>query len=142
MSVLTEKQVEELANKILGYNGTVLFCIREWNEKQTATQFEPDWSKAPKSAIRASVGLTWVKENGFALGYTLGIYDRPKPVITPHPHAEIIAKYAEVAARRSDPWVEFEWTSEEASYVWRKHTCSPIFKDTNQYRHIGEDSSK
>ena len=36
------------------------------------------------------------------------LQQRPKPKVTPHPHAEIIAKYAEVAARRCDPWVEFE----------------------------------
>ena len=58
----------------------------------------------------------------------------------PHPHAEIIAKYAEVAARRCDPWVEFEWTfGVEGSDVWE--VCGEVdmrFNDSRRYRHIGD----
>jgi hypothetical protein len=141
--------------------------FHEWNEKQPAQHvIAPNWDIAPDWANYWAVDANgiphWfdtepmlnIKLNEFCIqeqshyrflrsmsvveNWTESLQKRPKPVITPHPHAAIIAKYAEVAARSVDPWVEFEWTNEEASYVWRKHTCSPIFKDTNQYRHIGE----
>jgi hypothetical protein len=144
MSLLTNEQMHSLIDLhkkwCCATEVSDSYCdlLRKWNEKQAATQFEPDWSEAPEIAEIALIKLYWVGEGTYCFGQTIAQYDRPKPIITPHPHAEIMMKYAEVAARRVDPWVEFEWTSEEAAYVWRKHTCSPIFKDTNQYRHIGE----
>jgi hypothetical protein len=138
MSLLTKKQIAELAciasNQSTSKDLYEEFC--EWNEKQTA-QFEPDWSKAPDGAVIAVLSLTWVTNGNGAFGYIIAEYKRPTPVITPHPHAEMIAKYAEVAARRVDPWVEFEWGKNDS------HWCSCDkwinFNNDNCYRHIGDD---
>ena len=55
-----------------------------------------------------------------------------------HPHAEIIMKYAEVAARRIDPWVEFEWFDGcIGEWVNCKDTMCFNF---DKYRHIGDNS--
>ena len=138
MSVLTEKQVAELAfiasNQSTSKDLYSEFC--EWNEKQPA-QFKPDWSKAPKYAVGAALNLAWLTENGsWALGYQIAKYDRPAPVITPHPHAAMMLKYAVVAARRSDPWVEFELKSGDDKWV-KIHQFS--FDAPLEYRHIGDD---
>lgn len=140
MALLTEKQLMELANICIKSQDSnqLINSIKTWNEKQEPVYFfEPDWDKSPTDAKKASLELHWIDSNGnkFACD-VVEQFDKP---ITPHPHAKLILKYAEVAARRCDPWVEFEWTSEEASYVWRKHNCSPIFKETNQYRYIGDE---
>jgi hypothetical protein len=60
-------------------------------------------------------------------------WDRPT---TPHPHAEIMAKYAEVAARRVDPWVEFEVKCDRQD--WSKCTSFSCFRADYKYRHIGD----
>jgi hypothetical protein len=108
--------------------------FREWNEKQNA--FSVDWNEAPEDAVQAIVNTFWVDKNGVTFGVYKTYYDRPKPVITPHPHAEMIMKYAEVAQRRVDPWVEFEWGKNDS------HWCSCDrwinFNIDNCYRHIGE----
>jgi hypothetical protein len=66
--------------------------------------------------------------------------ERPKPIITPHPHAEMIMKYAEVAARRIDPWVEFEITFDEDDDCWSKCPDELRFLvNGRRYRHIGDN---
>jgi hypothetical protein len=55
-----------------------------------------------------------------------------------HPHAEIIMKYAEVAARRIDPWVEFEWF-DGCIVEWVKCKDTMCF-NFDKYRHIGDNS--
>lgn len=149
MSLLTEEQIHEVA-AIFAHRrdaniATIFHAIKEWNEKQQpSTQFEPDWSKSPKYVVGAALNLAWLNENGnWTLGYQIAKYDRPEPVITPHPHAEIMAKYAEVAARRVDPWVEFQmrrntipddrWINISGS------TPHPRWEENMEYRHIGDD---
>jgi hypothetical protein len=58
-----------------------------------------------------------------------------KPAIA-HPHAEIMMKYAEVAARRIDPWVEFEWF-DGCINEWVKCKDTMCF-NFDKYRQIGE----
>ncbi len=139
MSLLTEKQIAELA--CIASNQSTSRDLhdefREWNEKQTSTQFvEPDWGNAPDNAVSAVAHLAWVTKIGNWLpGYEMATFERPAPVIKPHPHAEMIMKYAEVAQKRSDPWVEFEWGKNDS------HWCSCDrwinFNTDNCYRHIG-----
>jgi hypothetical protein len=109
------------------------FC--EWNERQTATQFEPDWDKTPSNATRVYLDAVWFNSEMKEIDRTT-ICGFDRPVITPHPHAEMIMKYAEVAQRRVDPWVEFEWGKNDS------HWCSCDrwinFNIDNCYRHIGE----
>ena len=140
MALLNEEQINQLVKMASVTSTTTSYYenLCEWNEKQQPAAFEPDWSKAPKDATRAMLSLTWVfKEQTWALGHTIAIYDKPEPVITPHPHAEIMAKYAEVAARRPDPWVEFEFKCDGQG--WTKSTMLISFYEEFNYRYIGDD---
>jgi hypothetical protein len=113
--------------------------FREWNEKQTGVQVNVNWSKAPECAERVEVNFYWVGEDTWRFCFQIAKYDRPKPVITPHPHAEMMMKYAEVAQRRDEPWVEFEWTyGVTGSEVWVLCDKAIGFAYGVRYRHIGE----
>jgi hypothetical protein len=136
MSLLTEEQIAELigiaSNQSTSKDLYKEFC--EWNEKQTATQFEPDWDKTPSNATRIYLDAVWFNSEMKEIDRTtICCFDRP---VTPHPHAEMIMKYAEVAQRRVDPWVEFEWGKNDS------HWCSCDrwinFNIDNCYRYIGE----
>jgi hypothetical protein len=143
MSLLTNEQIAELIG-IASNQSTSMDLyeeFHEWNKKQTGVQVNVDWGKAPECAERVEVNFYWVGEDTWRFCFQIAKYDRPKPVITPHPHAEMIMKYAEVAQRRDDPWVEFEVRHTYApSNSWFKMdtnrwiSSSPDF----EYRHIGE----
>lgn len=146
MSLLTEEQLEQIrkthaewwnANEETSY----LETLHIWNEKQTSLQVNVDWSRAPNSAIGASIDVTWLNENGFnTLGYHLAKYDRPPKPVTPHPHAELIMKYAEVSQRRDDPWKEFEFRCKKSNVTqWKKGHSGLCFDSDFEYRHIGDD---
>ena len=141
MSLLTQKQLEEIQT----FHDDIGECtfpheecfikeLIEWNKKQTA-QIEIDWSKAPDSTVSAVAHLAWIDEDGYLLpGYEIASFERP---VTPHPHAEMMAKYAEVAARRVDPWVEFE----QYSYCdedWFTLEVPTFFDAHLEYRYIGD----
>jgi hypothetical protein len=69
------------------------------------------------------------------------IFEEFSKPITPHPHAEIIMKYAEVAQRRVDPWVEFEARlTNDHRNTWFKIPDGKFFNLATdfEYRHIGE----
>ena len=140
MALLTEKQIQIITLIALNQSTSkdLYDELCEWNEKQPSTQFEPDWSRAPKSAVGASVSVTWVNETGYnTLGYTLANYDRPASVITPHPHVEMMVKYAEVATRRVDPWMEFE----RYNYLtgsWDRLDDHPSWRPNAIYHYFGE----
>lgn len=140
MALLTEEQIKQLlaitSNQSTSKDLHDELC--EWNKKQTTQQIEPDWSKASDNVISAVVHVTWVTKLGTWVGsYPVATFDRPAPVIIPHPHAEIMAKYAEVAARRVDPWVEFELCYCDEDWIVLE---TPTFFDTHlKYRHIGDD---
>lgn len=141
MSLLTEEQVEDVMAMFDcyasgRYKKSFEYDFGEWNEKQQPAAFEPDWSKAPKSAVMAAINISWLTENGsWTLGYRLATYDRP--TVTPHPHAAMMAKYAEVAARRPDPWVEFEFRVDKRE--WETPTTGISFYLDFEYRHVGGD---
>ena len=140
MSLLTKKQIAELAciasNQSTSKDLYEEFC--EWNKKQTA-QIEIDWSNAPDSAVSAVAHIAWVTKIGnWLIGYEMATFERPAPVITSHPHAEIMMKYAEVAARRVDPWVEFERFS-HCDMEWDGLPYHPDWTQGQTYRHIGND---
>jgi hypothetical protein len=142
MSLLTNEQIEELTllhDEWWDGNEGFQEYLNEWNEKQTGVQVNVDWGKAPECAERAEVNFYWVGEDTWRFCFQIAKYDRPKPIITPHPHAEMIMKYAEVAQRRDDPWVEFEWTyGVTGSEVWVLCDKAIGFAYGVRYRHIGE----
>ena len=135
MSLLTEKQIQDLYLHLDNVSTTTKMkeVIQNWNEKQPA-RFEPDWSEAPIDAVKASISITWTTPDGYTETYSRGAYT--KPVIA-HPHASLIAKFAEVAARRVDPWVEFEFKCDGQG--WTKSTMLISFYENFEYRHIGDD---
>jgi hypothetical protein len=141
MSLLTQKQIQEIidmATQQSEFAEILKLKLDHWNSNQKSTQVEIDWSKAPKYVVGAAINLSWLSENGcWSLGYQLATYDRPP--FTPHPHAAIMAKYAEVAARRVDPWVEFERFS-HCDMEWDGLPYHPDWTQGQTYRHIGDQS--
>ena len=138
MSLLTKKQIEIITLIALNQSTSkdLYDELCEWNAKQPA-QFEPDWSNAPDYAVGATISLAWVTESGnWGFGGNIARFDKPAPVITPHPHAALMTKYAEVAARRHDPWDEFE--IKNTKNEWIKCICPCCFYITNEYRYIGD----
>lgn len=132
MSLLTEKQVKELVTAILDTKGTILWSVKAWNENQPRCPALPlDWDLAPKWAESAVVSVTWC---GVDLMDTVEL-SRTKRPATPHPHAALMVKYAEIAARRVDPWEEFEL---ESNGSWNKCELPISFQTHLKYRHIGE----
>ena len=147
MALLTKEQIEEVVHIFLNNRDTNAVVIKtameNWNEKQPA-QFKPDWSKAPEGTDSVIIKSYWVNDGIWTFGENVVKYDRPAPVITPHPHAAIMAKYAEVAARRSDPWVEFEHCCDDIDEdYWIQCDAfigfhSDYFYRHISYRHIGD----
>jgi hypothetical protein len=145
MALLTNEQVTTLIEKIckrqelLTFNQGLTFkrirsVIDDWNEEQFFhLGFISNWKNSPTGAVKAALSICWYDEKGNLILRDL-IEEFPKPV-TPHPHAEMIMKYAEVAQRRVDPWVEFEWYHIDE---WRPLTSWPTWGINAQYRHIGE----
>lgn len=139
MALLTEEQIDDILDITnVCFSSSSAKKLLEWNEKQATTQFEPDWNTAPEKAAQAVVNSFWVDANGDTFGVYKTYYDRPKPVITPHPHAVLMTKYAEVAQRRRDPWVEFQVYSDPFSY-WVTLEAPTFFDSVQRYRHIGDE---
>ena len=145
MALLTKEQINDILD-IANVCGSSISAKKliEWNEKQTTIQFEVDWKDAPKHTTKAQLRLYWVTESlGSELWSGSDLWDsviieRPAPVITPHPHAALMSKYAEVAQRRRDPWVEFQVYSDPFSY-WVTLEAPTFFDSVQRYRHIGDD---
>ena len=138
MSLLTEKQIEEIidiATQQSEFAEILKLKLDHWNSNQTNQHFEVNWKIAPKGAEEAILEIHWLDRKGDKFGWdVIAQYDRP-PV--PHPHAEILAKYAEVAARRVDPWVEFEFKCDGQG--WTKSTILISFYEDFEYRYIGDN---
>ena len=146
MALLTEEQIKDVMAMFDcyasgRYKKSFEYDFGEWNKKQTAQQIEVDWNDAPKHATKAMLRLHWVTETSgselWSTAFESLAFERPVPVIISHPHAEIMAKYAEVAARRVDPWDEFE--IKNTKNEWIKCICPCCFYITNEYRYIGDN---
>ena len=139
MSLLSEDQIEDLWERMseAGDARLAKIALKKWNAKQEPVNvFKIDWDDAPKWAETATICLKWVGAGNLE-NVILERHEKPKPVITPHLHAEIMMKYAEVAQRRVDPWVEFEFKSLEGR-SWEKPTTLMSFYVDWQYRYVGE----
>ena len=141
MVLLTEEQINDILDITnVCFSSTNAKKLIEWNEKQDSKQIEIDWNNAPKYATKAALRLHWVTETSgselWSTAFESLTFERPKPVITPHPHAALMSKYAEVAQRRRDPWVEFQVYSDPFSY-WVTLEAPTFFDSVQRYRHIG-----
>jgi hypothetical protein len=141
MSLLTEEQIAELAC-IASNQSTSKDLYEEfhdWNKKQTGVQVNVDWDKYTKNSPHAALRLHFtIVKDGLELWSDCKktiLIDRPTPVIKSHPHAYIMMEYAEVAQRRTDPWMEFEY---ENRGQWKRLNDHPMWGHNIEYRHIGE----
>jgi hypothetical protein len=137
MSLLTNEQIAELVGIASNQSTSkdLYEEFHEWNEKQTGVQFEPNWDDIPEEVIEVQLKVEWLRPDTgdyYEEPFFIKIYKRP---LRAHPHAKIMMKYAELAQRRVDPWVEFEWYHIDK---WRPLTSWPTWGIDVQYRHIGE----
>jgi hypothetical protein len=138
MNLLTDKQINEIidmATQQDEFAKILKLKFDHWNKNQP-DQFEPNWDDIPEEVVEVQVKIDWLRPDTgdyYEDPFFIKIYKRP---LRAHTHAQIMMKYAEVAARRIDPWVEFEWGVDNA------HWCSCdrwiYFKTDNCYRHIGD----
>ena len=135
MSLLTEKQIAEIidmATQQAEFAEILKLKLDHWNDNQN---FEVNWKIAPKGAEEAILEIHWLDRKGNKFGWdVIAQYDRPSVA---HPHAKLIMKYAEIAQRRTDPWVEFE----QYSYCdedWFTLEVPTFFDAHLEYRHIGD----
>ena len=133
MSLLTEKQIVELV-EMASVPIYLYDKICEWNKKQRSF-IEPNWNRLPSKIKYCHLRHYYFDDIGNEIDFEFIInFERP---VTPHPHAEIMAKYAEVAARRVDPWVEFEVRCEVKG--WTRCGGFNGFHSDFEYRHIGDN---
>jgi hypothetical protein len=142
MSLLNQKQIQEIidmATQQAEFAEILKLKLDHWNSNQHS--FNVNWNDAPKYATKVALRLYWVTETSgselWSASFDSVTFERPAPVITPHPHAEMMAKYAEVAARRIDPWVEFEIYNESFGN-WVALEVPTFFDAHLEYRHIGD----
>jgi hypothetical protein len=137
MSLLTEKQIAEIidmATQQDEFARILKLKFDSWNKNQP-DQFAPCWDIIPCDVMEVQLKMNWLKPDTGDCYYDpclLKIYKRP---LRAHPHAEIMMKYAEVAARRIDPWMEFEYVSRGQ---WNRLSDHPMWGHNTEYRHIGE----
>jgi hypothetical protein len=142
MSLLTNDQIMELTKLAINKSAhlTLFDTFYDLNKNQTGNQVNVNWGDAPKFAGKAVLRLHWVTGSKGSELWTASedaiTLERPAPAITPHPHAEIMAKYAEVAARCAHPWIEFDVKFEYGD--WGRLNGHPTWGESTMYRHIGE----
>ena len=135
MSLLTEEQFNDILD-ITNVCGTSLCAtkLKEWNEKQPAP-IAPNWRKISAKVKTCHMRLYYFDSEGNEIDWDYVFsYERP---VSAHPHAALLAKYAEVAARRVDPWVEFEMRMGSIS-EWVKCDAPISFSASWEYRYIGD----
>jgi len=137
MNLLNTKQIAELVT--IASNQSTSKDLHdefdEWNKKQRSF-IEPNWNRLPSKIKYCHLRHYYFDDIGNEIDFEFIInFERPA---TPHPHAALMAKYAEVAARRVDPWVEFQVYSYPFSY-WVTLETPTFFDSVQRYRYIGDD---
>jgi hypothetical protein len=139
MSLLTEKQIDEIIDMATHqdeFARILKLKFDNWNENQP-DQFEPNWDEIPEEVVEVQMKIDWLRPDTgdyYEEPFFIKIYKRP---LRAHTHAQIMMKYAEVAARRIDPWTEFEVFMID-DQEWVSNNGPLYFIDNCQYRHIGE----
>jgi hypothetical protein len=138
MSLLTEKQIDEIidmATQQDEFAKILKLKFDHWNKNQHP--FNVNWDEIPEEVVEVQMKIDWLRPDTgdyYEDPFFIKIYERP---LRAHPHADIMMKYAEVAARRIDPWVEFEIYSESFDN-WIALEVPTFFDSVLKYRHIGE----
>lgn len=136
MNLLNTKQIAELVT-IASNQSTSKDLhdeFEEWNKKQQSF-IEPNWNRLPSKIKYCHLRHYYFDDIGNEIDWEF-IINFERPTI-PHPHADLMAKYAEVAAKRVDPWVEFErynyltggWDRLDEHPSWRPNVIYHYFGD-------------
>jgi hypothetical protein len=140
MSLLTNEQIDEIidmATQQDEFAKILKLKFDHWNKNQHP--FNVNWDDIPEEVIEVQVKIDWLRPDTgdyYEEPFFIKIYKRP---LRAHPHAEIMMKYAEVAQRRVDPWVEFEITFDKDYDCWSSCDVDIRFlADGRRYRHIGD----
>ena len=138
MALLTRKQIAELITIVSNQSTSKDLHdeLCKWNTN-LPSPIEPKWERLPSKIKFCHLRHCYFDDIGNEIDWQfITSYERP---VTPHPHAEMMAKYAEVAARRSDPWAEFERYN-YLNNTWEdKLDDHPSWRPKARYRHIGDD---
>lgn len=144
MALLNEEQIQDLYLQLDNVSSTTKMkeVIKNWNEKTQIKYdlcdfleyYKHDWDDKFPEPKQLEFNAIFYDKNGDEIERLCSFQERP---VIPHPHAAMMAKYAEVAARRVDPWDEFE--IKNTKNEWIKCICPCCFYITNEYRHIGDD---
>jgi hypothetical protein len=142
MSLLTNEQIDEIidmATQQDEFARILKLKFDNWNENQP-DQFEPNWDDIPEEIVEVQLKVDWLRPDTgdyYEEPFFIKIYKRP---LRTHTHAQIMMKYAEVAQRRTDPWVEFEITFDKDYDCWSSCDVEIRFlADGRRYRHIGDE---
>jgi hypothetical protein len=139
MSLLTEKQISEIidmATQQSEFAKILKLKLNHWNENQK-DQFAPCWDIIPDEVMEIQLKINLLKPDTgdyYEDPFLIKIYTRP---LRAHPHAAIMMKYAEVAARCTHPWVEFDVKFEYGD--WGRLNDHPTWGENIRYRYIGDD---
>ena len=137
MAILTEEQIKEIDTMRFRFNEHHFkYELEKWNEnQQSSTLFEPNWKILPSKIKFCHLRHCYFDDIGNEVDWKFIIsYERPA---TPHPHAEMMVKYAEVATQRVDPWMEFE----RYNYLtgsWDRLDDHPSWRPNAIYHYIGD----
>jgi hypothetical protein len=145
MALLTKEQIQDLYLQLDNVSSTSAMqkVIQEWNEKSQIKYdlcdfleyYKHDWDDKFPKPKQLEFNAIFYDENGDEIERLCSFQERP---VTPHPHAKMMAKYAEVSARRVDPWAEFQVYSDPFSY-WVTLEAQTFFDSVQRYRYIGDD---
>ena len=140
MALLTEQQIDDILGMVEVHASS--FCGRrliKWNEDQVRENFPIPWHDAPVGTTDVEINLRFGDENGEHEGFEEPVYIKiPTRFFKPrsHRHAALMLKYAEVAARRPDPWMEFGYYHKGKI----ERFCEEIkFYATDDYEFLGEE---
>jgi hypothetical protein len=139
MSKLTEEQIKEIEDMWSALSENWQQSLRRWNALQPQSDefFKIPWQDAPAGVDDVEIGYRFGdrKGNHYDIEYLyLKIPERFKKPVA-HRHAPLMAKYAEVAARRPDPWIEFGYFYEGEKVRFEEEV---IFYETDDYEYLGE----
>ncbi len=142
MSLLTEERKKEINAMHVKSQERFMLEFDAWNKSQIPSDdFIIPWDLAPPRAVDVEVSFTFRDEygepiNDYADYYSW--YGIPKEFIktVPHRHADLFIKYAEVAARRSDPWREFGYFYKGEKVRFEEEIR---FYETDDYEFLGQE---
>ena len=147
MSLLPQKVYNDIVELVINNvtdvsdRSDLLFDLHHWNESQRRLElstYNPDWKSLPDDIKEVVIKIEFHGDRYPINKDEKFVFKRPEHP-KPHIHAEMIAKYAQAAARRSDPWLEFKCRCVGDTY-WVPLTKTPSFKEGVEYLWLNENN--